>query len=438
MTGDVQAPSSTFDLGHPVLKTTDRMTLGQWLAVALCAVGFLFDVAEVAFGNVLATIFSAPPHPAAPAQLSILLAAPFAGGVVGAPIFGWIADRSGRRLAISSILACLGVFSIIGFFTQGIGALSLTRVLCGLCLGAYPPVMFAYLADVLPKESRGFIAFAVAAFGAIGAPCGIFFIRWLTPIHPYGIDAWRLALIVYGASAIFSAVAFLGVPESARWLTEVSKRKSGTVSRNAAANSAGLPPDSARHATPLLTFRRIVFALLSFLSPWATSTFPLLSGALLLQKGLHLPQALLYMGISFFGPPIGTLLSGFVVDLIPRKTFLQICLYAMLACGLAFVVSSNLVVVVASSFLFTTLTTLYLPATNIYFGEVHTTLERGRALSSLWAFNRIGAALAPLLLLPLMRASGPMTMFAVIAAALVVSSLLWLTCPSGARRMEIL
>ena len=185
------------------------------------------------------------------------------------------------------------------------------------------------------------------------------------------------------------------------------------------------------------TAHRIAFAAISFLAPWATTAFPLLAGAVLVQKGIRLPQALAYVEIAAFGPAIGTLLSGFIVDRIPRKVAVQICIFAMIACGAVFASASVDVLILAASLLFSTFVALYLPTANVYFGEVHATASRGRALSTLWAFNRLGAAISPLVLLPLLRSAGAGAMVAVIATALLLSSVLWVVCPPGSTGQEI-
>jgi putative MFS transporter len=84
----------------------DRLPLSALHAaiVVVCALGLLFDVVEAALSNALSAVFSAPPYQVAPYQLSLLLASVFAGGAVGAPILGWLADRHGRRATLAGSL----------------------------------------------------------------------------------------------------------------------------------------------------------------------------------------------------------------------------------------------------------------------------------------------------------------------------------------------
>ncbi|MGX5773833.1 hypothetical protein [Methylorubrum zatmanii] len=76
----------------------------HWAILALCTLGLFTDIAEVALSNALAAIFLAPPHSLPRGSLSLLLASVFAGGAVGAPVFGLLGDRFGRRRALQASL----------------------------------------------------------------------------------------------------------------------------------------------------------------------------------------------------------------------------------------------------------------------------------------------------------------------------------------------
>jgi putative MFS transporter len=132
----------------------------------------------------LSAVFSGPPHHVAPYQLSLLLASVFAGGAIGAPLLGLFADRRGRRLALATSLLLLAVTSTIAAASTDVAWLTFFRVFSGLALGAYPPLMVAYLSDALPPARRGMLILICGAIGFLGAPGVIFLIRWLTPLSP--------------------------------------------------------------------------------------------------------------------------------------------------------------------------------------------------------------------------------------------------------------
>ena len=82
--------------------------------LALGAFGLFADIAEVALSNAFSGIFLAPPYNVSRSELSLLLASVFAGGALGAPAFGWLADRYGRQIALQLALAVLAA-AVLGF-----------------------------------------------------------------------------------------------------------------------------------------------------------------------------------------------------------------------------------------------------------------------------------------------------------------------------------
>ena len=75
---------------------------------------------------------------------------------------------------------------------------------------------------------------------------------------------------------------------------------------------------------------------------------------------------------------------------------------------------------------------LYSAALSLYGAELFPTPVRACATSAAWGAGRIAAALTPLALLPLLGDYGPLAMFAVISAAMLVSlALLRFAGPPG-------
>lgn len=214
--------------------------------LAVGTVGFSFDLMEVALGNVLSAVFSAPPYGLSAAELSWLLSAMYLGAIIGAPGAGWLADRHGRRLALSSVLAVLAVTSLGAGFSRGAGELFAARFLSGLALGAYPPLLITFLTDVLPARNRGRLILIVAGLAALGPVAAVFLARWLTPIAPLGIEGWRWCFLLGAAGAAATALAFRRLPESPRWLAaragEGAARAALARFERSPAIGAGEPP----------------------------------------------------------------------------------------------------------------------------------------------------------------------------------------------------
>jgi len=427
--------------GYPAQLDRLPVTPLHCAIVILCALGLTFDVIEAALGYALSATFSSPPYQVAPYQLSLLLGSIFAGGAIGSPLLGWLADRSGRRLALGLSLLVLTVTSLLAAASPDVAWLTFFRVLSGMALGAYLPLMVAYLSDVLPAARRGMLILLVGAIGFLGAPAVVLLMRWLTPLQPFGLEGWRCALIIGAIGAAATGVAFRMLPESPRWLFAAGRVEAAIAVYNRFMRHAGcepLRPDAQLHArgpdVERANFwfgaarayrpRTALLCALYFLSPWATVGFPLLSGAVLVAKGFRVTDSLLYLAVSLFGPSIGVLLGAAFIDRIERRTTLALSAAAMAVAGVWFATSNAPALLMAAGTAFNLVGAIYVGALSIYGAELFPTALRATVSSTAWAVNRVISALVPLALLPLLKSAGPLAMTAVIAAALCASAAL--------------
>lgn len=418
---------------------------GLHLLVGLaCALGFCFDLAEIAFGTILGAVFSAPPHVIDGALLSWLLSSVYVGAIVGAPVGGWLADRYGRRLTLLMTLLVLTVSSFGASAAGDTNLLIAARLISGLALGAYPPLMTAYLADIMPAARRGSLAMGAIAVGYLGPPILILVVRWLTPIQPLGLEAWRWGFVIGGVGSLVCALLFAAVPESPRWLARIGRPDAAWIAFERFKTSRSIMPSATpipkppqapapagrgRDSAP----SRVVFLLvIYFLTPWATVGFSLLSGAALVAKGINLQDSLLYVGVSNFGPVIGTLAGALFVDRIDRRVALCVAAAAMAVLGILFAATSSPAWLISSGLAFNLVTSLFLPVLVLYAAEMFSTTQRAGTTSLAWASNRVGSALVPLALLPLLRADGALPVFTIIGLTLAAFvSLIALFGPKG-------
>lgn len=399
--------------------------------LVVCAIAFSFDLAEIAFGGILSAIFSAPPHPVDPGLLSWLLAAVYVGAIGGAPILGWLADRHGRQRVMIGALAILTLTSFGAAFSPDIPWLIAFRGLSGLALGAYPPLMIAFMTDIFPPARRGPLVLAAVAIGYLGPPGLIFFVRGIGQSTPFGLEAWRWAFLVSAIGAAICTALFAFVPESPRWLVQRGRierarhaldrfRHSAAIGGASSAGPAEAGAGGAMRMDQGTFVRRLLFLIVAyFLTPWATVGFTVLSGAVLVQKGINPQDSILYVGVSTFGPLIGTLVGGFVVDRVERRTALIALAALMGVVGIVFGIVTDPVSLMTSGLVFNLLVNLFTPVVVLYAAELFTTDRRAQGTSWGWASNRVGSALVPLALLPLLQAQGSLVMFAVIAGTLI-------------------
>jgi putative MFS transporter len=184
-------------------------------------------------------------------------------------------------------------------------------------------------------------------------------------------------------------------------------------------------------AEPLQMRRTLLFVALHTLSPWATVAFPLLSAAVMMEKGFKVDQSLAFAALSMLGPPLGTLLTALVIDRLERRACLAVLTGTMAILGTVFATSGTFLILVLVGIAFNTAAATYGSLLALYATEVLPTSLRASALTCAWAGGRIAAALAPIALLPILAAYGPHAMFAVITAVLAASLVLLLRGPRG-------
>ncbi len=138
---------------------------------------------------------------------------------------------------------------------------------------------------------------------------------------PLGLEGWRWAFLLAGTGAATCAILFRFVPESPRWLLTRDRKAlarfaaSPTVGRAIPARPVEKEASAGASMSQSAFVRSLVFLIVAYLLvPWATVGVSTLSGAVPVQKGINPQDSILYVGVSTFGPLIGTIIGGFVVD----------------------------------------------------------------------------------------------------------------------------
>lgn len=412
-----------------IAERLDRLPITRLhlLAVALCAIGLVLDVAELSVNGALSAVKAG--HP----DLALLLASVFIGGAIGAPLLGWLADRFGRRTALQFSLFVLALPSLGAAFATDNGWIIFFRVLSGMALGAYPPLMTAYLADVLPPKRRAMLILFGDGFGLLGGPGVIFLIWWLTPLVPLGIEGWRWALVLGGVFSGVVALAFLLVPESPRWLAARGRMAEANAACRRFEAAAGMVVGDQSEAVPAVANPELVARMgrywpnlvlvtaIYLMRPWPTVAFPMLLGSLLVARGWDISSSLVAVGIGGFGAAAGAMLGSLVIDKVERRTALTVVTVLMLAAGAAFGATEEAMVIYVSGTIFNLLGASYGPMLSIYASELFPTALRARSTATAWAANRLGSAIAPFVLLPLLVTYGVTWVLVSVGLTLVIN-----------------
>ncbi|MDG7012603.1 MAG: MFS transporter [Nitrososphaerota archaeon] len=159
-------------------------------------------------------------------SISVSLALFFIGSLLGALLWGRLADVVGRRLVFVIDLVILAVFALLsGLIVTNLLELYTFRFIMGLAAGGDYPAALSLLQEFAPKKLRGrlnsvfWLLFLIAA--VIGALVGY----WTYTIYGISETQWRVTLASGAIPALLGVILRLGVPESPRWLALKGKTK---------------------------------------------------------------------------------------------------------------------------------------------------------------------------------------------------------------------
>jgi MFS family permease len=264
--------------------------------------------------------------------LGVVIAAWPAARLVGEPIFGWVADRTGRRvlLMVVGLVVTAIALGLPLVLTSPI-AFVLLRALAGLATAVYDPAARGYLTDATPPERRG------EAFGLYGSAQmgGLLF---GPAIGGLGSAAFGGVAFVFVFGALATFVAAVAVALRVREHAIVGRAPVGPAYEiTEFPSGAGVierrPPDDATPGPTTLLSRPFVAAIVLNLGGYfAGGTYEVIWSLFLRSKGAGLDL----IGFTFatFAVPV-LLISPFAGRLVDRRG------------GFAFIVAGSLAIATA-------------------------------------------------------------------------------------------
>uniref|UniRef100_UPI00398ED0E5 synaptic vesicle glycoprotein 2B-like isoform X3 n=1 Tax=Pristiophorus japonicus TaxID=55135 RepID=UPI00398ED0E5 len=155
----------------------------------------------------------------------------YLGMMVGAFVWGALADKMGRRYCLIIALSINGVFIIFSSFVQGYGIFLFCRLLSGIGIGGSIPIVFSYFSEFLSREKRGEHLSWLCMFWMIGGIYASVMAWSIIPHYGWGFSmgtsfqfhSWRLFVVVCALPCLSSLIGLVFMPESPRYLLEIGK-----------------------------------------------------------------------------------------------------------------------------------------------------------------------------------------------------------------------
>ncbi|MBK4145337.1 MFS transporter [Corynebacterium macginleyi] len=413
----------------PVTSKHKRLLLGSGLGWALDAM----DVGLISF--IMAAL--AVHWDLSSAQTSWLASASFLGMALGATFGGLLADKYGRRHVFSLTLLVYGLATGASALASGLALLIVLRFIIGLGLGAELPVASTLISEFSPRRIRGRMVVLLEAFWALGwilaALIGTFIVG-------VGENGWRWGFAVGLIPAVYSLYVRLGLPESVRFLESKGRHEEAeeiVVSFEKAA--AGKPLDDV-HPEPTTStqtsiwgsgLRRRTAALWTI---WFCVNFSYYGAfiwipSLLVADGFSLVKSFSFTLIITLAQLPGYATAAWLIEVWGRRFTLSVFLIGSAAfAGLYGTASSAVFIIIAGCLL----SFFNLGAWGALYAigpELYPTALRGRGTGAAAGFGRISSIVAPLVVPPLISATGAGFLFVLFAAAFAIAAIAACTLP---------
>jgi AAHS family 4-hydroxybenzoate transporter-like MFS transporter len=148
------------------------------------------------------------------AQLAPLFGAGLAGLMLGAFVFGPLADNFGRKTILMTSVGVFGLASLVSTYSPSLEVLVLLRFLTGLGLGGAMPNSVTLTSEYCPEGRRSFLVTTMFCGFTLGSALG-----GLAAAHIVSALGWRAVLFLGGVlPLVLLPVLWLALPESVRYL----------------------------------------------------------------------------------------------------------------------------------------------------------------------------------------------------------------------------
>lgn len=355
------------------IRHSDRSGLKLLMIIGTA---WLFDAADVALLSFIMPLLKKEWF-LTDGQIGLVSSITTVGMMIGAILFGYLADKFGKKNIIIITLLLFSISNLVLALTQNLPQFLLVRFLTGIGLGGELPVATTIIADSFSGHRRSRMLILVDSFWAIGWIVASLLAFLFMPLY-----GWRPTVIITSVMALYTLVIRRHLPEQ----TNIKNEK---LNLRVAMNQ--IWSKDFRRAT-------LCLSILWFVIMFAYYSMFLWLPSVLIKRGFSIVHSFGYTLIMSFAQLPGYFLAAYLMGKISRKKVLAIYLVGTIIGAFLFGTAQSVWLVVLSSCLLSFFT---LGAWGIMIALTPTQypLEiRSVGIGFTQSIGRIGATIGPYLI----------------------------------------
>ncbi|MFB7737194.1 MFS transporter [Streptomyces sp. NPDC056112] len=441
---DTTAPSQG---GLSAVMERIGWTRAHWAVVIMVLAGMFFDALEQDTTGAITEGLKAS-FGMDTSDLAFLNTVMIIGGLVGRLGTGYLADRKGRRYALSFNLLLYTLGGLLSAAAPNQFLLEVSRFIVGIGLGGEFTVGLALVAEMVSTKYRGTVA-ASLNIGSGGVGNFVAFGLFLVVLGPLNdmlggtSMSWRWLYVLLAVPALLVVLIRRYMPESPRFLLSKGRVEEANAALTVMASGRltrklqGPPtpylteadiPDVVGESVPLKSLlsstslkRTAAIGAASWMSFGGQITLLVLMPTILVSQGYSISDSLAFTMTMNFGSLLGACAAAYFAQRLGRRT--TVIGAAVLGCAAAvafalFAKGVALILILGAAFQFFAL--LLNSTLAAWSPEVYPTEVRALGTSIVNGIGNVSGAVMPLIAVPVFHAYGMSGVFLMLASMYVV------------------